>query len=311
MPTQMRASAFFRRGFLAPRSRASVPARSRGLDPAPAHDDDDSSSSDDGGPQVYTAPRPASTLSIGETPLIGRAGRAIFGCGFRSLPICFCLRPCPAPSCSPDEALTDAAVHRRSRGKLYVDYLYLESILAPELRRIFATDTVQLGTRPCVPAAVCNPSLFCAPRQPRCLTLGLQRARRGRRPRTASPAAANPKVTLSPSRYLKIFGVPLYPPVRPAPRAAQRLTRSHLRSAVQRPPKQARFKHVWSDELDVDVDADVPGVAWLLLATDPWNILLNTAGILDATGLVDIGALKEAICVRARFLVLKALGIRY
>ena len=144
----MRASAFFRRGFLAPRSRASVPARSRGLDPAPAHDDDDSSSSDDGGPQVYTAPRPASTLSIGETPLIGRAGRAIFGCGFRSLPICFCLRPCPPPSCSPDEALTDAAVHRRSRGKLYVDYLYLESILAPELRRIFATDTVQLGTRP-------------------------------------------------------------------------------------------------------------------------------------------------------------------
>jgi len=303
MPTQMRASAFFRRGFLAPRSRASVPARSRGLDAAPGHDDDDSSSSDDGEPQVYTAPRPASTLSIGERPLIGRAGRAIFGCGFRSLPFSFVFATMPQPSCSPDDALTDAAVHRRSRGKLYVDYLYLESILAPELRRIFATDIVQLGARPCVAAAVCNPLLFCAPRQPRCLTLGLQRARRGRRPRTASPAAANPKVTLSPSRYLKIFGVPLYPPVRPTPRAAQRLPSSHLRSVVQSPPKQARFKHVWSDELDVDVDvdADVPGVAWLLLATEPWNILLNTAGILDATGLVDIGALKEAICVRATF----------
>ena len=57
---------------------------------------------------------------------------------------------------------------------------------------------------------------------------------------------------------------------------------------------------MWSDELDVDVDvdADVPGVAWLLLATAPWNLLLNVAGILDATDLVDIGALKEAICVR-------------
>ena len=54
------------------------------------------------------------------------------------------------------------------------------------------------------------------------------------------------------------------------------------------------------DDLDDDVDADVPGVAWLLLATEPWNILLNTAGMLAATGLEDIGALKEAICVRPR-----------
>ena len=59
---------------------------------------------------------------------------------------------------------------------------------------------------------------------------------------------------------------------------------------------------MWSDEFDVDVDidADVPGVAWLLLATDPWNLLLNVAGILEVTDLTDIGALKEAICVRHR-----------
>ena len=69
---------------------------------------------------------------------------------------------------------------------------------------------------------------------------------------------------------------------------------------MQPAPKKERFQHGWYDELDVDVDADVPGVAWLLLATDPWNVLLNTAGLLEATGLADIGALKEAICVRAR-----------
>jgi hypothetical protein len=67
---------------------------------------------------------------------------------------------------------------------------------------------------------------------------------------------------------------------------------------LQRPPKEERFQHGWYDELDVDVDVDVPGVGWLLLATDPWNILLNTAGIIDVTDLKDIGALKEAICVR-------------
>ena len=70
---------------------------------------------------------------------------------------------------------------------------------------------------------------------------------------------------------------------------------------LQRPPKEERFQHGWYDELDVDVDVDVPGVGWLLLATDPWNILLNTGGMLDATGLQDIGELKEAICVRAQF----------
>jgi len=67
---------------------------------------------------------------------------------------------------------------------------------------------------------------------------------------------------------------------------------------MQPASKEGSFKHGWYDELDIDVDVDVPGVAWLLLATDPWNILLNTAGIIDVTDLKDIGALKEAICVR-------------
>ena len=71
----------------------------------------------------------------------------------------------------------------------------------------------------------------------------------------------------------------------------------------QRASEAERFKHGWYDELDIEVDADVPGVGWLLLATDPWNILLNTAGMLVATGLGDIGDLKEAICVRHRFRV--------
>ena len=63
----------------------------------------------------------------------------------------------PLPSHRPDEALTDAAVHRRPRGKLYVDYLYLETILGPDLRRIFATDTVQLGIWLCMASVVCIP----------------------------------------------------------------------------------------------------------------------------------------------------------
>ena len=36
-------------------------------------------------------------------------------------------------------------MYPRSRAKLYVDYLYLESILGSDLRRIFATDIVHLG----------------------------------------------------------------------------------------------------------------------------------------------------------------------
>ena len=96
--------------------------------------------------------------------------------------------------------------------------------------------------------------------------------------------------------------MPLVPAVRDVPRFAALLVRRAPTSGLlQRPPKEERFKHGWYDELDVDVDVDVPGVGWLLLATDPWNILLNTGGMLDATGLRDIGELKEAICVRARF----------
>jgi hypothetical protein len=98
MPTQTRAAAAFRRGFLAPRSHASLHARSRQAPSSRQHDDGTSSSSDEGGPRVYTAPRPASTLPPGKTPLIGRAGRAIFGCGISlagaSLFLCRILPPC-------------------------------------------------------------------------------------------------------------------------------------------------------------------------------------------------------------------------
>lgn len=79
------------------------------------------------------------------------------GAAFRSQPrLCLCVASCPPPSHRADEALTDAAVHRRPRGKLFVDYLYLESILGPDLRRIFATDTVQLGMWPFMSFGVCN-----------------------------------------------------------------------------------------------------------------------------------------------------------
>jgi hypothetical protein len=98
MPTQTRAAAAFRRGFLAPRSRASLHAQSRPAPSSRLHDDGTSSSSDEGGPRVYSAPRPASTLPPGKTPLIGRAGRAIFGCGISlagaSLFLCRILPPC-------------------------------------------------------------------------------------------------------------------------------------------------------------------------------------------------------------------------
>jgi hypothetical protein len=68
--------------------------------------------------------------------------------------------------------------------------------------------------------------------------------------------------------------------------------------AMQASSEKQRVEHGWYDELNVDIDLEVGGVAWLLLATDPWNILLNTAGILQHTDLRDIGELKEAICVR-------------
>ena len=96
--------------------------------------------------------------------------------------------------------------------------------------------------------------------------------------------------------------MPLFPAVRDLPpfrRAA--CSRARSSGLLQRPPKEERFQHGWYDDLDVDADVDVPGVGWLLLATDPWNILLNTGAMLDATGLQDIGELKEAICVRAQF----------
>ncbi len=80
-------------------------------------------------------------------------------------------------------------------------------------------------------------------------------------------------------------------------------SRAPTSAFFQPAPEAERFKHGWYDEFDIEVDADVPGVGWLLLATDPWNILLNTAGMLEATGLGDIGDLKEAICVRHRFRV--------
>ena len=64
------------------------------------------------------------------------------------------MRECQPFARRPDEPLTNAAVYPRSRAKLYVDYLYLESIVGSDLRRIFATDSVQLGMCPCVaPAA--------------------------------------------------------------------------------------------------------------------------------------------------------------
>jgi len=73
--------------------------------------------------------------------------------------------------------------------------------------------------------------------------------------------------------------------------------------AMQASSEKQRVEHGWYDELNVDIDLDVGGVAWLLLATDPWNILLNTAGILQHTDLRDIGELKEAICVRPETLL--------
>ena len=72
---------------------------------------------------------------------------------------------------------------------------------------------------------------------------------------------------------------------------------------MQASSEKQRVEHGWYDELNVDIDLDVGGVAWLLLATDPWNILLNTAGILQHTDLRDIGELKEAICVRPETLL--------
>ena len=67
------------------------------------------------------------------------------------------MRECQPFARRPDEPLTNAAVYPRSRAKLYVDYLYLETILGPDLRRIFATDTVQLGIWPCMASGVCIP----------------------------------------------------------------------------------------------------------------------------------------------------------
>ena len=58
------------------------------------------------------------------------------------------MRGCRPRSRRPDELLTYAAVYPRSGAKLYVDYLYLESILGSDLRRIFATDIVHLGVCP-------------------------------------------------------------------------------------------------------------------------------------------------------------------
>ena len=67
------------------------------------------------------------------------------------------MRGCRPRSRRPDEPLTYAAVYPRSRGKLYVDYVYLETILGPDLRRIVATDTVQLGIWLCMAFGVCIP----------------------------------------------------------------------------------------------------------------------------------------------------------
>jgi hypothetical protein len=77
---------------------------------------------------------------------------------------------------------------------------------------------------------------------------------------------------------------------------------------MQASSEKQRVEHGWYDELNVDMDLEVGGVAWLLLATDPWNILLNTAGILQHTDLRDIGELKEAICVRPETLLVYGHG---
>ena len=78
---------------------------------------------------------------------------------------------------------------------------------------------------------------------------------------------------------------------------------------MQTSSEKQRVAHGWYDELNVDIDLEVGGVAWLLLATDPWNILLNTAGILQHTDLRDIGELKEAICVRLETLLVSGIGL--
>ena len=122
-------------------------------------------------------------------------------------------------------------MYPRSRAKLYVDYLYLESIVGSDLRRIFATDIVQLGMCP--------------------FAWLLQRMHPVARSRAEPPtlarawtkalsAAANPKVTLSPARYLKIFGTPLFPAVRVLPHATRGwFTRSHVRFLAARPRGRA------------------------------------------------------------------------
>jgi hypothetical protein len=133
MPTQTRAFAALRRRFLPPRSRPSLPAGRRRVHPDPApssrvQDDDGSSSSDDGGPPVYTAPRPASTLGPGQRPLIGRPGRAIFGCGFSLACAWTCVRA-RMPAVVPQERRTA----NRRRGAPAIAGQALRRLLVPRV----------------------------------------------------------------------------------------------------------------------------------------------------------------------------------
>lgn len=137
----------------------------------PPRDDRTASSSDgDEPPEFYTPPAPASTLPPGKLPAIGRPGRPCFGCGRRSPPPSPSLAARSAnslrlPSRRKDAALTGAAVRRRPQSPIYVDFLYLELIVGPALRRIFAVDTLHLGEQPPL-SSECGVAPHARPRAP-------------------------------------------------------------------------------------------------------------------------------------------------
>ena len=249
--------------------------------PSPRDDGSASASDGDEAPEFYTPPAPASTLPPGKLPSIGRPGRPVFGCGRRTPSPSLSLAPTcaipPLPSRRKDAALTGAAVRRRPQSPIYVDFLYLASIVGPALRRIFAVDTLQLGDQPLLrrvrrleAIAPASDGLDCSGEHQGQLAFIALQKNLWRETQGAGAPLANSR--------------PVCPP--------------HSLRAMQPSSEQQRVEHGWYDQLNVDLDLEVGGVAWLLLATDPWNILLNTAGILQHTDLKDIGELKEAICVR-------------
>ena len=160
-----------RHGSVAGDGRPSSPARGR-----------EAGGADDGGgaeagaaPPVYHPPEPSSTEPAGFKPYVLRVGPSLFGYNGRS-PVDPTASPPPRPSVEPtncrcDHDLTDAAVWRPAGTRVSVDYLLLENVSGDEVRKIFPSSNVQIGTRGsavCIDAVNSDstwlPADGCAPR---------------------------------------------------------------------------------------------------------------------------------------------------